>query len=166
MLKSFQIFKESKQISRPWIYEGDFKVTEDMVKNGKMIKEKIPDKVIGDFYCYNNQLTSLEGCPSSVSGNFDCFNNQLSSLEGCPINVGGIFYYSNNLQDLTIEKNFIKSGRCSSKENYWKDLFQYMIDEKIDLNKVKSWPDKFIETMDDQYKNLLKSYKNINKYNL
>jgi hypothetical protein len=52
--------------------------------------------VDGDFYCYSNQLTSLEGCPKKVSGNFNCYNNQLTSLEGSPTIVGGDFDCHNN----------------------------------------------------------------------
>jgi hypothetical protein len=44
---------------------------------------KFPDyikfsKVKGGFYCYNNQLVSLEGCPEYVTGAFWCENNKLS----------------------------------------------------------------------------------------
>ncbi len=38
--------------------------------------------VSGNFYCYNNRLTSLEGAPSSVGGNFYCGGNRLTSLVG------------------------------------------------------------------------------------
>ena len=54
------------------------------------------NEVSGDFYCYNNQLTSLEGCPTIVCGSFNCANNQLTSLEGCPRTVGYDFYCYNN----------------------------------------------------------------------
>ena len=50
----------------------------------------------GHFYCFNNQLTSLEGAPQSVGGNFYCFNNRLTSLEGAPQSVGEDFYCDNN----------------------------------------------------------------------
>jgi hypothetical protein len=36
-----------------------------------------------------------------------------------------------------------------------------MINKKIDLTNVTSWPNYFIETLDDTHKNLFKSYKNI-----
>jgi len=66
---------------------------------------ELPDfskiKVGGDFRCYNNQLTSLEGVPSEVGGSFDCSENQLTTLEGVPSKVGGGFYcYKNQLTDL------------------------------------------------------------------
>ena len=32
--------------------------------------------VSGNFYCYNNQLTTLVGGPQTVGGDFDCSHNQ------------------------------------------------------------------------------------------
>ena len=58
--------------------------------------EGAPQTVGGSFYCYNNQLTSLEGVPQTVGGSFGCSNNQLTSLEGAPQTVGGSFGCSNN----------------------------------------------------------------------
>ena len=53
---------------------------------GKKITEKTSSEPWpGDFNCYNNKLTTLEGAPSSVGGDFSCsFNNNLTSLEGAP----------------------------------------------------------------------------------
>ena len=54
-------------------------------------------KVTGNFYCHNNQLTSLEGGPKEVGGDFDCHsNNQLTSLEYAPEKLSGKFYCENN----------------------------------------------------------------------
>src|SRR5271157_679844 len=52
--------------------------------------------VSGNFYCENNQLTSLVGCPSNVSGGFCCYNNKLTSLVECPSSVGNNFDCSYN----------------------------------------------------------------------
>ena len=41
-------------------------------------------KVDGDFWCNNNQLTTLEGTPNSVGRRFFCWNNPLTTLEGMP----------------------------------------------------------------------------------
>jgi hypothetical protein len=61
------------------------------------------------FYCYNNELTSLEGCPKYVGGIFDCDHNQLQSLKGGPISVGSNFYCDgNNL--LSVEYSPIRLG--------------------------------------------------------
>ena len=53
-------------------------------------------KVTGDFYCNNNNLTSLEGGPKEVGGEFYCTDNELTILEGAPREVGGNFYCYNN----------------------------------------------------------------------
>jgi hypothetical protein len=52
--------------------------------------------VSGDFYCSENNLTSLDGCPIRVDGHFVCSNNSLLSLDGSPEIVGGNFYCDNN----------------------------------------------------------------------
>lgn len=52
--------------------------------------------VYGNFFCYNNNLTSLEGCPKMVSESFNCGKNNLTSLEGCPSIVGRSFLCSSN----------------------------------------------------------------------
>ena len=48
-------------------------------------------KVSGNFYCQDNQLTTLEGAPREVGGNFDCSSNNLTTPEGAPQKVGGYF---------------------------------------------------------------------------
>ena len=58
--------------------------------------EGVPNTVGGYFDCNNNQLTSLEYAPNNVGSGFDCSDNQLTSLEGAPNNVGGNFYCYNN----------------------------------------------------------------------
>ena len=57
------------------------------------------NKVIGNFYCTNNELTSLKGAPKEVGGDFKCYNNELTSLKGGPISVGESFIC--NLNKLT-----------------------------------------------------------------
>ena len=57
-------------------------------------------KVIGDFECNRNQLTTLKGSPKSVGGNFYCHSNQLTSLEGLPEIGGYIICHSNQLTTL------------------------------------------------------------------
>ena len=53
-------------------------------------------KVTGYFSCFQNQLTSLDGCPNSVGDYFSCSDNQLTSLKGCPREVGHNFICRNN----------------------------------------------------------------------
>ena len=61
-----------------------------------------PEKIDGDFYCFSNQLTRLEGCPQEVGGDFNCSSNKLTSLEGGPVKVDGhCIYAGNSLESLT-----------------------------------------------------------------
>ena len=56
----------------------------------------LPKKILGDFNCSNNELTSLEHCTSEVGRSFYCSSNDLTSLEFCPSEVGRSFYCTNN----------------------------------------------------------------------
>src|SRR3990167_4307054 len=71
------------------------------ISNLKLKNIPIQFGKVGDFYCYNNQLTSLKGAPKEVGGCFSCSDNQLASLKGAPKEVGGYFYcYNNQLTSL------------------------------------------------------------------
>ncbi len=60
-----------------------------------------PQEVGGSFYCENNQLTSLEGAPKVVLVDYSCYNNHLTSLAGAPQRIGRDFRcYGNNLTSL------------------------------------------------------------------
>ena len=91
--------------------------------NIKLIRKlsKLPVKFLkidGDFYCYDNQLTTLEGGPTSVGGGFYCSENQLTTLVGGPTSVGDSFYCSNN-QLTTLEGSPTSVGgsfNCSSNQ--------------------------------------------------
>ena len=111
-LKKFNInINESK------VYNGDFRVSENQVINGKFKENSIPEIingyfdcfyirlttlegspeiVKGDFYCDDNFLVSLVGGPKEVNGHFDCSTNKLTNLIGSP-EIKGVFYCSNNL---------------------------------------------------------------------
>ena len=58
--------------------------------------EDAPQAVNGNFCCDRNQLTTLAGAPQTVNGNFDCYANQLTSLVGAPKTVGGYFSCDQN----------------------------------------------------------------------
>ena len=77
--------------------------------------DKLPLKfniVHGHFYCYKNELTSLEGSPKKVDGNFYCSLNKLTSLVGGPKEVCGTFYCSsNNLTSLEGLSKIIKGEK-------------------------------------------------------
>lgn len=89
------------------------------ISNNDLISlEGSPKKVIKDFDCSNNKLTSLFGAPQivgdfncsnnelkkdlsygpkEVNGYYNCSNNRLSSVEGAPRSITGYFDCSNNL---------------------------------------------------------------------
>jgi hypothetical protein len=79
------------------IVDGDF----DCYSNILTTLEGAPQEVNGSFYCFQNRLTSLVGSPRKVKDNFFCSNNKLTSLEGAPQEVGEDFYcYTNKITSL------------------------------------------------------------------
>lgn len=50
--------------------------------------------VSGSFFCYFNNLKTLDGSPRKVGGGFHCWGNPLISLEGAPSEVEGEFAIS------------------------------------------------------------------------
>lgn len=79
-------------------------------------------KVSRSFWCYNNQLTSLEGSPEKVELDFDCSFNQLKTLKGSPEKIGRIFDCSrNNLTNLKYAPTKIL-GDCDVSSNLIKTL--------------------------------------------
>lgn len=75
--------------------DGTLLVRGDLDLSGKQLS-KLPPlqpvRVEGNFYCYNNYLSSLEGAPHAVGRGFYCYNNSLKSLKGAPATVGGEFW--------------------------------------------------------------------------
>jgi hypothetical protein len=79
-------------------YDGTVDVIGNVKLNNKALKQ-LPfkfGKVIGDFNCFENELTSLEGCPTHVYGDFYCGDNKLTSLEYSPVFVDGYYNCNNN----------------------------------------------------------------------
>jgi hypothetical protein len=79
--------------------EGLVSCNGDVILKQEQRHERLPvafDRVGGNFWCWNNQLTTLAGAPQSVDRNFSCYNNQLTTLEGATQSVGGDFSCSNN----------------------------------------------------------------------
>ena len=96
--------------------------------------EGSPKEVSGNFYCYSNNLTSLEGSPKYVGGNFVCSHNKLTSLEGSPKEVGGDFYcYNNPLTNFDLHckvKGEIYSGQeLNVKHPYSKEILRELIND-------------------------------------
>ena len=100
MMKMFEQFKneeEIKKICKKYKIENytinpDESIDVDGDVNLSHRKlSKIPlnfNKVSGNFWINNNNLTSLEGCPKEVGESFDCAKNQITSLKYSPIKVG------------------------------------------------------------------------------
>ena len=61
-----------------------------------------PVRVGNEFYCYNNQLTSLQYSPQYMeNGDFSCRMNKIESLQYCTELIRGNFWcYNNKLTSL------------------------------------------------------------------
>jgi hypothetical protein len=79
--------------------DGALVVAGDIDLAGRNLRQ-LPDLtsviVNGNFFCNNNQLSSLKGAPTSVGGSFICDDNRLTSLEHAPTSVGGDFFCRHN----------------------------------------------------------------------
>jgi len=63
--------------------DGSVDIEGNVGLNNQNLK-KLPfkfGKVGGDFNCFNNQLTTLEGSPHTVGGYFNCSRNQIPKEE-------------------------------------------------------------------------------------
>jgi hypothetical protein len=79
--------------------DGSVDVYDDYVFMNQHNFKELPIRfgnVTGNFYCYGNELTSLEGSPHTVGGVFFCYQNKLTSLEHCPTSVGNNFSCNDN----------------------------------------------------------------------
>lgn len=55
-------------------------------------------QIVGEFNCSNNNLKKdLSYGPKEVNGHYNCSNNRLTSIEGSPRSLTGFFNCSNNL---------------------------------------------------------------------
>ena len=57
----------------------------------------------GNFFCFNNNLTSLENCPKTVDGTFYCHYNELTSLKGSKETVIDEHFYCTNNKLTSLE---------------------------------------------------------------
>jgi len=99
--KSFEEFKKyADRIAKKYKfiiskYNEDYSI--DVEGNVILYSKKLTEipiqfnKVVGDFDCGFNKLTSLEGCPRAAE-DFCCTHNQLTSLKGCPGYTKKSFY--------------------------------------------------------------------------
>ena len=87
MEKYIQLYKKNNNV-------GDFDISGlGLTELPTSLKDL---KIGGSFYCYNNDLNTLEGAPSSVGLDFNCSDNKLTSLAGDPTRVVGNFDCSDN----------------------------------------------------------------------
>ena len=100
--KLIKIIKEevNKLVPRIKICKGNFSCYD----NNLTSLQGAPKTVGGYFDCDYNKLTSLQGAPKYVSGNFGCDHNNLTSLQGAPKTVGGDFICSYNTKKFTKEE--------------------------------------------------------------
>lgn len=85
-------------------YIGQFVNVNGSVHLNSMDLIELPIKfgtVGGDFYCYDNKLTSLKGAPKVVGKDFYCSYNKLTTLNDAPEEVGGVFNCSHNKVQFT-----------------------------------------------------------------
>jgi hypothetical protein len=94
-----------------------------------------PQTVGGGFWCNGNQLTSLVGAPHSVEGGFLCEDNELTTLEGAPQTVGDIFYFIKSGGSLL---NWAKGWSKKGDAEFMKTL----ISKLIEINSTGSGADK------------------------
>ena len=85
-------------------YIGEYINVKENVDLSNLNLTKLPIRfgtVSGNFYCHDNNLTTLEGAPEKVGVGFDCSYNMLTSLVGAPKSVGSEFYcFENKLTSL------------------------------------------------------------------
>ncbi len=105
MIKLFEAFRKIKDICYIYSIERYTINTDGSIDvNGDVYLDNIKltylplkfNRVHGHFFCYGNQLTSLEGAPVEVGGDFNCQFNKITSFEGAPRRIGGLFVCEHN----------------------------------------------------------------------
>jgi hypothetical protein len=141
---SFGVEREIKELCS--LYEvKDYHINDDMsidvdgdVSLSKRLKElkRLPlnfHEVNGYFGCYDNKLTTLEGCPEKTT-TFNCSNNKLTSLEYSPKKVSGYFWCGFNpitslegLEDAYIggQLNVLSCSKLYSLKGFPKGVFEF-----------------------------------------
>ena len=94
--KWMKSFKEQNNIS----YNNDGSIDVfgevDLYEIGISYLPFIFNVVHGNFYCFQNKLTSLKGFPRVVHGSVVVHSNMLTSLKYCPRVIDGYFNVSCN----------------------------------------------------------------------
>lgn len=73
------------------------------------------NKIHGDFTCYHNQLTTLDGMPNEIYGNLDLYGSaSIISLDGLPAKITGCLdirdthRITHSLENLQILDKYVK----------------------------------------------------------
>jgi hypothetical protein len=140
--RSIQLFdeKNNKVKGNEAFWEGDFRCYNNQLTS----LDGAPKEVGGDFSCSYNQLTTLDGAPKEIGGDFNCSYNQRTTLDGAPKEIGGDFHcYNNQLTSLDgAPKEIGGNFNCSSNQliNKSKEPNTYKKDvvrKRIFNNKLK-----------------------------
>jgi hypothetical protein len=98
-----------------------------------------PIRVGDGFYCYSNNLTSLEYSPQYVeSGNFSCGSNKIESLQYCTELIRGNFYcYNNKLTSLEYHPTvYGEFDCCDNQINTFENFYYYKEDVYFEYNPI------------------------------
>jgi hypothetical protein len=98
-----------------------------------------PVRVGNGFYCYDNQLTSLQYSPQYVeSGDFSCGNNKIKSLQYCTELIRGYFSCTyNNLTSLEYHPTVYGEFWCWNNQiNTFENFYYYKEDVYFDGNPI------------------------------
>jgi len=105
--------------------------------------------VSGSFFCYFNNLKTLDGSPRKVGGGFHCWGNPLISLEGAPLEVEGEFAISKffskyNITEFLKEIKRNRPGVCElllTHHFFTPEIIKQKIKEDDDflINLLKVW---------------------------
>lgn len=111
----------------------------------------------GNFYCYNNKLTTLKGAPKEIGGNFYCYSNKLTTLEGAPKEIGGNFNCdSNKLTTLEQKPNrgtfesYLKRGYVFA-DNILMKLVERIDDNTFKVRKLGNKKESYVVKQNECY---------------
>lgn len=91
----------------------------------------------GDFYCLNNQLTSLVGCPEVIGGDINCRFNKITDFRGVPEFFEGLFYCEGNpieeIYTLFLQEDSINDSKCIQ----WINEFDVIRGNKVIMDRLE-----------------------------
>jgi hypothetical protein len=121
--------------------------------------EGAPQSVGGFFSCVDNKLTTLEGAPQSV-GDFYCDNNQLTTLDGLEFkSFKSIDLESNPINEIV--KDWINSNNREELIEYFVDM-NIIQDNKLIMLRLKAFYEDMDLEMDIDFDEVKKYYTILN----